>query len=490
MTPADEVKRNAADTSDPDRVYSVVDNQTAIAGIEEVSTSWRRCLSEHGVDPSSNESPRILTDYELKEFRGPVEELVAAAREENDRLHAIVGKVGYAVFFASLDGVIVDYRGDPARADEFKHWGIWMGGIWSEHMEGTNGIGTCIAEQRPVTVHRVQHFRTRHTSLSCSGAPIFGPDGKLAAVLDVTSIDPDVSDRSHALALAVTIESARAIEESLFRQRFRREWILAVAPPFAIGRGLMLAVDKDQRILGADRNGRSALGLDDHLLATGGSLWTFFDRSPSLFRRDNDDTTALLTRIGDNQPWRALITPPRTNAVNTNQVLLHARSRIGQLDHTFREVADSQLRGGLAPGVQRRVCEFVEAHLSESIGLESLAATAGLSMHDFARAFEQTVGVTPHSYVVRRRIERAKEMSSMSGIAAALSPRERSILDFIGQGQSNKEIARVLGIAPETVKSHVKNMFAKLGVERRAQAVHRAQSLGLVTTLYSSSTRG
>jgi transcriptional regulator of acetoin/glycerol metabolism len=81
MTPADEVKRNAADTSDPDRVYSVVNNQTAIAGIEEVSTSWRRCLSEHGVDPSSNESPRILTDYELKEFRGPVEELVAAARK-------------------------------------------------------------------------------------------------------------------------------------------------------------------------------------------------------------------------------------------------------------------------------------------------------------------------------------------------------------------------------------------------------------------------
>ena len=66
MTPADEVKRNAADTSDPDRVYSVVNNQTAIGGIEEVSTSWRRCLSEHGVDPSSNKSPRILTDYELK----------------------------------------------------------------------------------------------------------------------------------------------------------------------------------------------------------------------------------------------------------------------------------------------------------------------------------------------------------------------------------------------------------------------------------------
>ncbi len=77
---------------------------------------------------------------------------------------------------------------------------------------------------------------------------------------------------------------------------------------------------------------------------------------------------------------------------------------------------------------------------------------------------------------------RTKEMSSMSEFAAGLSPRERSVLELIGQGQSNKEIARALSIAPETVKSHVKNIFAKLGVQRRAQAVYRAQSLGLATT--------
>ena len=66
--------------------------------------------------------------------------------------------------------------------------------------------------------------------------------------------------------------------------------------------------------------------------------------------------------------------------------------------------------------------------------------------------------------------------------AAPLSPRERGILELIGHGQSNKEIARDLGIAPETVKSHVKNIFVKLAVERRVQAVSRAQSLGLVQT--------
>jgi len=58
-----------------------------------------------------------------------------------------------------------------------------------------------------------------------------------------------------------------------------------------------------------------------------------------------------------------------------------------------------------------------------------------------------------------------------SATADALSPRERDILDLIGQGQTNKAIARALAIAPETVKTHVKRIFVKLGVESRAQAV-------------------
>ena len=62
----------------------------------------------------------------------------------------------------------------------------------------------------------------------------------------------------------------------------------------------------------------------------------------------------------------------------------------------------------------------------------------------------------------------------------SLSASERNIVKLISQGKSNKEIARTLGIAPETVKSHVKNIFVKLAVDRRAQAVARAQELGLV----------
>jgi LuxR family maltose regulon positive regulatory protein len=82
----------------------------------------------------------------------------------------------------------------------------------------------------------------------------------------------------------------------------------------------------------------------------------------------------------------------------------------------------------------------------------------------------------------RARYQQDTRARSASDMGDSLSARERSILERIGHGKSNKEIAKDLSIAPETVKSHVKNIFVKLAVEKRAQAVARAQSLGLSRT--------
>jgi ATP/maltotriose-dependent transcriptional regulator MalT len=62
----------------------------------------------------------------------------------------------------------------------------------------------------------------------------------------------------------------------------------------------------------------------------------------------------------------------------------------------------------------------------------------------------------------------------------AITARERDVLARIGQGYSNKRIARTLEISPETVKSHVKHIFSKLDVATRSAAVSRAASLGLL----------
>jgi LuxR family transcriptional regulator, maltose regulon positive regulatory protein len=74
----------------------------------------------------------------------------------------------------------------------------------------------------------------------------------------------------------------------------------------------------------------------------------------------------------------------------------------------------------------------------------------------------------------------AKEPEEMRHLGVRLSARERTIVLLMGHGLSNKRIARQLSIAPETVKSHAKNLFLKLTVQSRAQAVYRASTLGLI----------
>lgn len=61
-----------------------------------------------------------------------------------------------------------------------------------------------------------------------------------------------------------------------------------------------------------------------------------------------------------------------------------------------------------------------------------------------------------------------------------LTPRECEILDHLAKGASNKEIARDLGVSPNTVKTHVASLYLKLEVSGRGKAVEAARSLALI----------
>jgi DNA-binding CsgD family transcriptional regulator len=61
---------------------------------------------------------------------------------------------------------------------------------------------------------------------------------------------------------------------------------------------------------------------------------------------------------------------------------------------------------------------------------------------------------------------------------ALLTPREREVLAWVARGKTNAEIAGVLWLAPGTVRKHLENVYAKLGVSTRTAAV--ACLLGLV----------
>jgi LuxR family maltose regulon positive regulatory protein len=65
-------------------------------------------------------------------------------------------------------------------------------------------------------------------------------------------------------------------------------------------------------------------------------------------------------------------------------------------------------------------------------------------------------------------------------IAASISPREQEILQSLSIGLSNQEIAVKYSISASTVKTHLENIYHKIGVNSRTQAIAQAQALGLV----------
>src|ERR1700741_401171 len=336
-----------------ERVYSVAEGEAPPLGMQAVSSSGQRSAKKHGLDPLDSQAPRILTPAELKHFREPLDKLIFTARQEMDELYEVVREAGYTVLLCDSSGVAVAHRGENALASQFQYWGTWLGGVWSEEGEGTNGIGTCIVEERPVTVHRSQHFRSRHIDLSCSGAPVFGVDGRLVAVLDVSAIDPELSERAHALTGALTLRSARAIEERFFREQFRREWIVALPSPDGDASGMLLAIDGNQRIIGANRFARTSLMLDDRGLRAGASLWSIFERNVDIFRHQNrTDFSMRLLIAGSNESRPVLVTPPDrpvTASNNPTSHHLHTRPRLGSIDVSTLPPAP-QAWGGLSPG--------------------------------------------------------------------------------------------------------------------------------------------
>ncbi len=83
------------------------------------------------------------------------------------------------------------------------------------------------------------------------------------------------------------------------------------------------------------------------------------------------------------------------------------------------DVPDDTTPGGLSPSQLRRVFDFLFSHLSGDPSVAELARECGLSSGHFARAFRQSTGLTPHQWLIRKRVERARGLLLGDGLGLA-----------------------------------------------------------------------
>jgi AraC family transcriptional regulator len=110
-----------------------------------------------------------------------------------------------------------------------------------------------------------------------------------------------------------------------------------------------------------------------------------------------------------------------------------------------RKFAASGARGGLAPWQIRKVSAHIESRLDSTIGTADLAGLVKLSLFHFSRAFRASFGEPPHTYVMRRRVERAQGLMLRTSSSLAQIAIECGLAD---QAHLNKSFRRFVGESP------------------------------------------
>jgi sigma-54 dependent transcriptional regulator, acetoin dehydrogenase operon transcriptional activator AcoR len=279
---------------------------------EAVRCSWNRCLTTYALDAVQPKKPTTVERSDLRGRKERLGSLLSIAKIEMAGLARLMQHSQYGIMLTDWDGVIVTYLGDPGFSATARRSGFREGVIWSERELGTNGMGTCLVTQRPIVIHRRDHFLLQNTQLTCSAAPIFDMQGKLLATLDISG----ATARAQTHTLALVDIAAQNIENRALLEASRKFGVLRfhrcaefVSTP---GEGV-LAFDEAGTIRGANRGALKLLGYRNHEALCGQRIETVLDTSlealMQLAWRQGFRPDSLPPRFGERR-WFASVQGP------------------------------------------------------------------------------------------------------------------------------------------------------------------------------------
>ncbi len=233
------------------------------------------------------------------------------------------------ILLTDANGITVEYLGNERDDAELRRASLYLGADWNEEHAATCGVGICATELQPVTVHQTDHFDVRNTTLTCTTAPIFDPEGNPLAVLDVSSLRSPRNKASQHLLLELVKLHARRIESAAFIDHFQNDYAIMRIGPLReyveINSNALIAVDEAGKIVGLTPEARQLLFgpctyfSDDWSAAIGSNVNTFFDQpvTDALQQRDRDANNLIsVSLLHDRGTVFVSITPPRRRPTN------------------------------------------------------------------------------------------------------------------------------------------------------------------------------
>jgi AraC-like DNA-binding protein len=137
----------------------------------------------------------------------------------------------------------------------------------------------------------------------------------------------------------------------------------------------------------------------------------------------------------------------------TAAATVHIAQRYGGL-----QAARAPQRGGLATWQLRQALAAFDRHLDGSVSLQVLAQASGLSVNHFSRAFRRSTGLAPHRWLMRRRVEVAKDLMLAESLPLA---QVAVACGFADQSHLTRTFASLIGLTPARWRSNQEREFAR-----------------------------
>jgi AraC-like DNA-binding protein len=385
-----------------------------------IEESWQRCLRS-GVDPVVPRPPLRSLDSGRPPMARRLE-LLQASHDVMAQATTALSGCRTMLVLADAAGVVLRTDGDDNALATADGVGLTRGSNWSEAARGTNGLGTSLYLADAVHVHGPEHYCRTHQSWTCSASVVRDPvDEAVLGALSVAgpsdAFDPHLFPL--VLASAAGVRAALAEREDLRRKRLLEHALAMLSRRSTTG---LMLFDRRGRLVTADARARSAL-------STLGAV----------------DCVAPATRVLALDvcagPEAAVAQMPFWLRHQWLEAVMAGEDRIGTIVKFPAALQAFPSSGGGLPRYKlRRVMAYVDARIGGPISLDDLANVAGVSRFHFHRQFCKSVGVTPHEYVLRARIERAKGLLTASDLTVG-------------------EVSGAVGFADQ---SHFSNIFRKL----------------------------
>jgi transcriptional regulator of acetoin/glycerol metabolism len=229
------------------------------------------------------------------------------------------------------DGILLNFIGDPQFTDTAAYTGMQLGADWSESVQGTNGMGTCLVERKPLVIHKQSHFFARNACLTCAAAPIFDPHGEILAVLDASS----ESQMAQQHTMVLLNMSAQVIENRAFFCAMKEAFVLRFHSRSeflsTLGEGA-IAFDADGKILAVNRSAVFQLNLESPQQIVGQPIQQLFTTSLGSLLKHAHSHAFPIRETQHGKRFFATLQPPKNSRALTADAKLDDNNYPGNTD--------------------------------------------------------------------------------------------------------------------------------------------------------------